>query len=747
VNEVTRRLTRVAVVTIATLLLVAPAFAQRAPRSASAEAFSFCREQEKAGDARACWSVWLQKYRSAGSEAELAYAEANPTRGAGTSTARLQLTSTPSADVTLDGRRLGMTPRDGVEVSPGEHRITFANRSRTEGRTITVVAGESRVVDVQFDAKPVAPVPTSEAPTTRPPSGEILDFCALSPAKGARKERVILFSPSGTARVNNNAELRAFDGARLVREVFTARFALERFHNVLSSFPAKKGWEERESLTLAEVRVFLRDTPEQPEGTADYESRVEREKRFISYSVGCADYIAIPTITSHETKWETSKLTPPDAATPPKFLSFAMNGSLGIFRRKGDRFERIARLSASVPSFEVASSRGVATELDDAGVDSLSPPRVRSLPTYVSGVPDPKCLTGKTAAEGVAGLAACGPTGEGTVEQALGSFDERLGAACARSRDASTPDSERLTSSVQCELRSRSYELARAFQVDARKVDGWKLFGVLAHSSSPASLTLGREDGVKSGDVFQVRGEDDERLAFFKVAQVGAGGPAGEKDHTLLEPLSGDAVTGARLEAYPQLGLVVAPYASFGLLTYCYGTTRIQSGDTFQDFTLPGVVFGGGATLGYEISSLVRWSNTYARVGGGIFTGSGLNTSALLVPIDLWFEKAFHVARRFSVAAAIGGTVQRSSVNVLTALDGVDEDLNVSSTMFGPAARLGADVMLHPDWSLKLEAAARVPMNSAAYTESDGKAIPAEWQSRDDHFATIAANLGIARTF
>ena len=83
----------------------------------------------------------------------------------------------------------------------------------------------------------------------------------------------------------------------------------------------------------------------------------------------------------------------------------------------------------------------------------------------------------------------------------------------------------------------------------------------------------------------------------------------------------------------------------------------------------------------------------------------------------------------------------------MTALENVPEDQHLTSSMFGPAARLGLDVMLHPDWSLKVEGVARVPLSNAAYAESDGKVVPPEWTARQDHLATLAVNLGIARTF
>ena len=745
---VRHRLSAVSLLAVLATFVALPARAGEPRKNASAEAFSFCREQEKAGDAQACWAVWLQKYRATGNEAEIAYAELHPAapRKPAAASARLQLTSTPSAAVMLDGRPLGMTPRMGIEVPPGEHRITFANKSRTEGRTITVIPGEARLVDVQFDA-PREPVgPGVPPPPKRVPSatGAVLDFCALSPAKGSRKERVVLFSPSGTGRLDDSAELRALDGAGLVRDVFTSRFALDRFHNVLGSFPARKGWEQRETLSIGELRAFLREKHEQAGASPEQEARAERERRFITYSLGCADYVAIPAITSLETKWDTPRTAGEDGAALPRSLAVTMNAAVGIFRRKGESFERVALLTASAPTFGASRHEAVVErEGGEPGEDVV----VRTLPGHVSGVPDPACLAGRAPADGVAGLVTCGIMAEGTVEQSFGSRDERGGPACLRARDESTPESERPGLAAQCELRTRAYELARAFHADVRKVLGWQLFGVLAHAGDPPSLMLGRDDGLKIGDAFQVLGEHDERLAFYKVAQLGPGGPAGARSHTLLTARSGDATTGSRLDVYPQLGISITPYASFGTLALGGGTTTVQSGEAFQEFSLPDLVFGGGVMLGYDVSSIVRSSDTFVRAGVGVLTGSGLNTTMMLVPVDLWVEKDFYLARRLSLTTALGGTMQLGSVNLLTALENVPEDLHVSSTMFGPAARLGLDIMLHPDWSLKLEGVLRVPLSTATYTESDGRAVPPEWTAREDHLATLAANLGIAKTF
>jgi hypothetical protein len=126
---------------------------QEKPKTPSAAAFSSCREQEKIGDARACWAIWLQKFVSAGSEAEVAYAQEHakglqapapssadpsqrpapspppPPRPATPTAASPQtipantfvsLYSSPPSLVDLDGKRIGLTPIE---------RVAFATRS------------------------------------------------------------------------------------------------------------------------------------------------------------------------------------------------------------------------------------------------------------------------------------------------------------------------------------------------------------------------------------------------------------------------------------------------------------------------------------------------------------------------------------------------------------------------------------------------------------------------------------------
>lgn len=60
--------------------------------------------------------------------------------------ARLNINSIPAANVALDGRPLGRTPKIGVRVTPGRHTIVFAKGKKRVVRSTVVGAGKTAVV-------------------------------------------------------------------------------------------------------------------------------------------------------------------------------------------------------------------------------------------------------------------------------------------------------------------------------------------------------------------------------------------------------------------------------------------------------------------------------------------------------------------------------------------------------------------------------------------------------------------------
>ncbi len=69
---------------------------------------------------------------------------------AAVSAAMLQLTSTPPANVLLDGKPLGTTPLRDVSVEPGTHRVIFIHGAERKPKTVEVSPGSNQTVSVSF---------------------------------------------------------------------------------------------------------------------------------------------------------------------------------------------------------------------------------------------------------------------------------------------------------------------------------------------------------------------------------------------------------------------------------------------------------------------------------------------------------------------------------------------------------------------------------------------------------------------
>lgn len=760
---------------IASTVVAAHAQPARA-KSPSAEAFSACREQEKVGDATACWKVWLSKWREKASEAEVAFAEehaasAQPAapvekspmtveKGSAAvapalvSRGALKVTAPAGATVAVDDRAPAPAPLEVTNLPAGEHVLAYESAGRKGSKKVTVQNGETLTVDLGKELEAAAPPTTPTVPTEPPPAkpaavsvpvkGDVLDFCALAPKGDStkfEKQRTLLFGVADAEQLASDAEVRRVDPGPLFRDVFIGRFPMPRFHNVVLSTPGKKGWETAESIPVADVEALLRAKQEGLDAT--HASRVERENAFALYSLGCADYVAFPTMLKHEVKWEERRIKTKQGEKKVRSLALSASGALGIFKREGSVLKKVASVQASVPSIAdmasdmAAMTAAAASNIEVNGVGVTSALNVATdMPKYLSAVPDPSCLAGKAPAQGVKALAACATGGEGQADQALGTLDERMGTVCRKAMKDGDPEDM-----IRCEVRARAFQLSRSLQKEARGVPGWKLFGLATrHPEAASGVNLGAEEGVKVGYGFEIRGADGERVAYAKITNVGPGGEAAAQFPSALAVRSGEVPEGAKLDEYPQIGLVLQPYGSFALLTYSYGATVIGGTRVYQPPTL---VVGGGATVGYDVSSLIGWSETFFKVGGAFYVGSGDKMSTTHVPIELAFEKGVYVGRRLTAFASVGGVFQLNSVK----FDDATAPLELSSTTIGPSARAGLDVMLHPDWTLRIEGMARVPVTTGTYEEANGKKIPPEVLRREDHFATLGANLGVARTF
>jgi hypothetical protein len=66
---------------------------------------------------------------------------------------RLNVNAVPWAEISVDGRRVGRTPLEGLSISAGSHRITFYHPAFGAHHTVTVVtANETAHAVMHFTA-------------------------------------------------------------------------------------------------------------------------------------------------------------------------------------------------------------------------------------------------------------------------------------------------------------------------------------------------------------------------------------------------------------------------------------------------------------------------------------------------------------------------------------------------------------------------------------------------------------------
>ena len=713
-----------------------------------------CRalEREDATDGAVCFRVWLERYRSVASPSEVAVAER---RASEAPTVRPPIVPKELPERSVEPRKVKATasasaPSASSALSPAVPEPPGPRRAPISPPRTAPAPEESPRRERASSAAPAATKTAPEAP------GEVLDFCALAPAKASAtfvKQRVVMLSPGGLEALVQDSVLRSASGAELFREVFLSRFPLRRFHNVVSKSPSPAAWRDRGSLSFADVASAVEEDP---------------AASFLDYSARCSDYLVVPIVNKVDVSRK--RVVVKDAKGRERTveqIAITLGASLALYRRTPVGFMLHARVEASVPGpADFASDFGAqafaavqaqtSRTLGAAGealVGTIA--GASKLPVHLSAAPDAGCVV-PPPRDGKAGLAACGKEGKAPTWLASGGIDERLGSVCRDAR--SSPEDGDLA--MACEMRTRTFQLARALQKSARGVDGWNLFDVLLRGSlddaAGFGIALGKSEGVEIGHAFQIRSTSGERLAYFKVTDVGPGGDAGRRARTNLDLRSGEAPIGSRVEEYPMIGISILGYGGVGPLLYNHGTTTVRDAVSFR---LPSVMYGGGLLAGYDLSEHLGVAETYLRAGGSVSAGSGRATSLTLVTIDSLLEKGVYLGPHLSMFAGIGASMVLSQVKL--ARTDVTRAAELSAAVFGPSSSAGFDLMLTPELSLRLALLARVPLTRANHKEDEEKAKAREaeesakplgsravspvpdWARRDDHLALIQATLGV----
>ena len=693
-------------------------------RADAARDLKICRKIEKEPAGPACFASWLAVWRDLAAEADVKYAQQHAT-------------ASP-----------GATPAGGA---PGT--ASTAGSASSVGAVAATSLG-----------------------------GDVLDLCALAPRadeKRFTRKRAIVFAPAGADALEGDAALKKVEAGALLRGVFAARFPLRRFWNVTTSLPAKAEWLDLPELSVADVRQHLdAAAPARPGDAPDASSDpARREALFVGYSAACADFLVVPAVASHVALHKPSTAKGPDGKDAPvDTVHLEVSGRLAVFARDGGTFRRVAAVTGSVPSLvdrisdTAAIAAGAAAgavpspaglpggvpglgALADAAPSFTGPTKV---PSYVSAVPGASCKLSQAPTDGSAGLASCAPQGQLSSLLVAGEFDERLGPVCRESASGKLAPDQAADALARCEVRVRAGQLARALQKQTRSVQGFRLYDALAagtdEASPPHAMTLGKEEGVAVGHGFQAVDADGKRVAYFKVVRTGPGGEKGATERTHLRLRAGEADEGARLDEVPQSGIVIVPFGSAAALTSNWGTTTYHDagGTGLVAFALPKAVVGAGLSVGFDLSGLLGSVETYVRASGAYLTGSGQNTQANVIPIELLIEKGFYAGKRLTLFVAAGGTFTMAKVQVKETDVTAARDYDAKT--YGPAGHLGVDVLLTPSVSLRLEGVARVPVTKAAYSAADATSltsgvVDADWARRVDRFATVGANAGLALTF
>jgi len=183
----------------------------------------------------------------------------------------------------------------------------------------------------------------------------VLDFCALK-ATGSdaayQKQRLVIFGLGGKELIGKGEEqlndegevvrklkiVKGVKGVRHVSDLFKSTFAMSRFWNLYAAPKAPNSWYEADLLSVKKVSAYLA-------------KRSPRAKKFMSYSVHCADFIALPRMTEYKGTWRIQQSEKVVKGRKVKVeipsLSIVSSLEMAVFKRTEEGFEKVATVAES----------------------------------------------------------------------------------------------------------------------------------------------------------------------------------------------------------------------------------------------------------------------------------------------------------------------------------------------------------------------------------------------------------------
>jgi hypothetical protein len=351
------------------------------------------------------------------------------------------------------------------------------------------------------------------------------------------------------------------------------------------------------------------------------------------------------------------------------------------------------------------------------------------------------------------------PADEPLIANPMGSLHERLSDRCTKPKSSDDV--------VACEVRVRGYQAALHFREDASSVEGWQLSAPLKYingDQGAPGISLGKEEALKVGNRFVVVGPDGKRQAYFKVTSVGPGGSGGEADPSKLALRLGDAPEGSELREYRKIGLEIEAHGSVGAFLlnpaaqYLYdpltpdpGGTR--AGDFFAaGYADPKIGFGGGGSIGYDLSSLLSVNELHVRVGAEYLTGNGTGISANIIATDLTFEKGFYLGKGVGFYLGVGPSFSLLKESIAVPTDPSSQALygpsiELDDKRVGANGQLGLDILFSPSVTLRIGGVFRYNFGS----DLKYQGVPAGdtiWQTQavKEPYANGVGRLGLIYT-
>jgi hypothetical protein len=469
--------------------------------------------------------------------------------------------------------------------------------------------------------------------------------------------------------------LESVHAGEIARVILVTQFPMSRFYVVGTPRELQGALPKTRLLTLADV-----------EAAASHDD-------FVAYSAACTDWLAVPRLAATGATWrkvlKERTLVVNGHTQKVQYLAWDLSAgfslALDVFQREGTNFRYATEVNADTGGFS-----GLAAAMAENASEPLA------YHEYSSTWPDGSCSIG-AASDGKPGNVAQCAALTPRPSPILAESSIRASAYCSGVDDAVARGSAAMLAVARCTAAREAESLVRLLQRNAKRFRPWTEYARLVGSDR---IRLGREDGVKRGDVYIAESDgsngDGRSLGFARVVQLGPGGRAGDGAPSRLKFKSGEAPAGTRMSEYALMGV------RFGVRP---GVLVLAAKGDLQ--TTLG--YGGELSAGYDLTRhLPLLDEIWARVNLGYF--KGVQNEGFL-DVDLGLEAMSivggGVASLFGVgfSGLVAGSTFREPVSAT--------EVSLSGGNLGAFARAGIEYSFGPDWSAELAAEARAGFSSA----------------------------------